>query len=83
MHKYLPPDYRGVLTPEQLKDPERAIVEELRNGARTKGYLVEQTGYHRNTIYRGLDRLEAADIVVCLHDRTSLYQLDSDYEGLQ
>lgn len=67
----------------RLKEPEREIIAELRNGDRTKGFLVDATGRHRNTIYRGLDRLEAAGIVECLHRPTHLYTLNIDMEDVQ
>lgn len=64
----------------RLKDPEKEIVAELREGDRTKGFLVDATGRHRNTIYQSLERLEAAAIVECLHRPTSLYSLTNDPE---
>ena len=67
-------------TEPALKQPEKEILVELREGDRTKGYLVDATGRHRNTIYRGLKRLEAAGIVECLHPSTSLYSLRNDPE---
>lgn len=67
----------------QLKEPEMEIVAELRKGDRTKGYLVDATGRHRNTIYRSLERLEALDIVECLHHPTRLYSLATDPENNQ
>jgi len=65
---------------KRLKDPEKEIIAELQEGDRTKGFLVDATGRHRNTIYRGLERLEAAGIVECLHRPTHLYSLKTDPE---
>lgn len=71
--------YRNcVAQKSRLKQPEKAVVEELRNGDRTKGSLVDFTGYHRNTIYRALERLEALGVVNCIHQPTALYSLEND-----
>ena len=64
----------------RLKKPEKEILKELRKGDRTKGFLEDETGKHRNTIYRALERLEAADVVECLHEGTALYTLKRDPE---
>ncbi|MFC7141809.1 helix-turn-helix domain-containing protein [Halosimplex aquaticum] len=67
----------------RLKKPEKEIIAELQEGDRTKGFLVEATGRHRNTIYRGLERLEAAGIVECLHRPTHLYSIKNVPEDSQ
>jgi DNA-binding IclR family transcriptional regulator len=67
-----------VETETRLKDPEKEVIAELREGDRTKGFLIDATGRHRNTVYRSLDRLEAAGIVECLHRSTRLYSLNKD-----
>lgn len=72
--------FQDVAPQRQLKDPEEEIVAELREGDRTKGFLVDATGKHRNTVYRGLERLEAAGVVECLHPPTRLYTLENDPE---
>jgi predicted transcriptional regulator len=83
MHKYKDLNSGDVVLQKQLKDPEKEVVAELREGDRTKGFLVDATGRHRNTIYRSLERLEAAGIIDCLHRPTSLYSLNSEPEETQ
>lgn len=80
MHKYLEPNRFVVMQRLQLKEPEEEILEELRHGDRTKGFLTDRTGRHRNTIYHSLQRLEAAGYVDCIHERTALYTLKIDNE---
>ena len=63
---------------DDLSDAETAILDELKQGARTKGYLVDHTGYHRNTVGQSLRVLEAAEIVKCIHESTALYELVED-----
>jgi hypothetical protein len=68
----------GVITEGDLSDADKAIIDELKEGGRTKGYLVDATGYHRNTIRHRLDVLEAGDVIKCIHEPTALYELVSD-----
>lgn len=70
--------HRDVLDPADLSEADKEILDELREGARTKGYLVDVTGYHRNTIGHRLEVLEAADIIRCVHESTALYELIKD-----
>lgn len=72
------PHQSGVINKEDLSKVDRAILDELRKGARTKGYLVDATGYHRNTIWHRLEVLEAGDVIRCIHDSTALYELVED-----
>jgi len=67
-----------VIDPDDLTDADKAILDELQHGARTKKYLVEKTGLHRNTVKNRLDVLEAGDGVAKLHDTTALYELADD-----
>lgn len=70
--------HRDVLDSADLSEADKAILDELQEGARTKGYLVDVTGYHRNTIGHRLEVLEAADVIRCLHESTALYELVED-----
>jgi DNA-binding transcriptional ArsR family regulator len=63
---------------DDLSDADRAILDQLKRGARTKGYLVDHTGYHRNTIGQSLKVLEAAEIVKSIHESTALYEVVED-----
>lgn len=67
-----------MLTAQDLSDADRAILDLLGEGRATKGYLVDETGYHRNTIRHRLDVLEAGGVVRCVHDPTVLYELVED-----
>ncbi len=70
--------HQTVLDAGDLSTTDEAILDELAEGARTKGYLVDATGKHRNTIRHRLDVLEAGDVVACLHEPTALYELVDD-----
>jgi len=61
-----------------LRPADTAILDELQKGARTKGALVDATGYSRNTIYNRLEVLEAGDVVECIHEPTRLWELADD-----
>jgi len=61
-----------------LSDADEAILAVLTEGRATKGYIVEETGYHRNTVGHRLDVLEAAEHITCLHPPTALYELTDD-----
>lgn len=63
---------------EDLTDADEAILDELREGARTKKAIVEATGLHRNTVGNRLNVLEAGDAIRCVHDSTALYELVED-----
>lgn len=51
------------------------ILEELADGPRTKGALVDATDRHRNTIYQHLKNLRIDGQIEFLHEPTKLYQL--------
>lgn len=67
-----------VINAGDLTDADRSILDELREGARTKKYIIDETGLHRNTVGNRLDVLEAGDVVRSLHDTTALYELVDD-----
>lgn len=71
-------EHRHVVDPVDLSEADKAILDELQEGARTKGYLVDITGYHRNTVGHRLEVLEAADAIRCIHESTALYELSED-----
>lgn len=54
------------------------IINELRKGDRTKGYLTDATGRHRNSIGDRIDVLEAGGVIRTVHDATALYTLVDD-----
>ena len=63
---------------EDLTDTDRAILDVLSEGARTKKAIVDATELHRNTVGNRLKVLEAGGTVQCLHETTALYELVSD-----
>lgn len=67
-----------MISKEELSEADTEILSELQDDARTKGYLVDETGYHRNTIGHRLNVLEAGDLIRCIHDSTALYELVDD-----
>jgi DNA-binding IclR family transcriptional regulator len=70
--------YRDVLQEEDLTPSDEAILDVLHEGARTKGYLIEKTQLHRNTVGTRLDVLAAGDLVRRVHRETALYELAED-----
>ncbi|MDL5361329.1 hypothetical protein [Halalkalicoccus sp. NIPERK01] len=70
-----------MLDADDLTDADEKILDELRDGARTKGAIVDATGLHRNTVGGRLPVLEAGDAIRCIHDSTALYELVDDPRG--
>jgi DeoR/GlpR family transcriptional regulator of sugar metabolism len=66
-----------------LQDSDKAILNQLAQGRATKGYLVDNTDYTRNTIYNRLNVLEAAGHVTCIHEPTRLFELNNDPRDAQ
>lgn len=62
----------------ELTDADRAILDMLRGGRCTQGYIVDGTGLSRQQVYNRLNVLVAADYVEKVHDSTALYELVSD-----
>lgn len=54
------------------------ILEELREGARTQAYIVEQTGLSRTHVRNRLQLMEARGWAENLHEQTALWELQSD-----
>lgn len=70
-----------VTSESELNETDREVLDELQHGARTKGFLVDETGRHRNTIGMRLEVLEAKDFIRCIHEPTALYELADDPQG--
>lgn len=67
-----------MISESELSEADIQILTELQKGARTKGYLVDEIEYHRNTIGHRLDVLEAGGLIQCIHKSTALYELVND-----
>jgi uncharacterized membrane protein len=61
-----------------LRPADEAILDVLAGGRATKGMLVDETDYSRNTIYNRLEVLQAGGHVRVVHDATRLFELVSD-----
>lgn len=61
-----------------LRPADEDILDILHEGRATKGMLVDETGYSRNTIYNRLEVLQAADHVRTVHEPTRLFELVND-----
>jgi DNA-binding MarR family transcriptional regulator len=70
--------YTNMLEEGDLTQSDEAILDLLCEGARTKGYITDKTGLHRNTVGTRLDRLEAGDLIRRVHRQTALYELVED-----
>lgn len=63
---------------DDLRPADEAILDILASGRATKGLLVDESGYSRNTIYNRLEVLQAAGHVRIVHEPTRLFELASD-----
>jgi DNA-binding IclR family transcriptional regulator len=63
---------------DELRPADEAILDVLQEGRATKGMLVDETGYSRNTVYNRLEVLEAAGHVRVIHESTRLFELVAD-----
>lgn len=61
-----------------LRNADEAILDVLQEGRATKGMLVDETGFSRNTVYNRLEVLEAAGHIRVVHDSTRLFELVDD-----
>jgi Fe2+ or Zn2+ uptake regulation protein len=61
-----------------LRPADGAILDVLKDGRATKGMLVDETGYSRNTVYNRLNVLKAAGHIAVVHEGTRLFELVSD-----
>lgn len=64
--------------PVKLTDADEQILDLLRDGRCTQGYLVDETGFSRQHIYNRLKVLLAADYIRLIHEPTALYELVED-----
>lgn len=69
---------RPLVDPTLLTESDLAVIEKLDQGERTKGFLVDETEFHRNTIGNSLEKLRFAGVIECLHETTALYELVLD-----
>jgi Fe2+ or Zn2+ uptake regulation protein len=63
---------------DDLRPADEAILNVLNQGRATKGMLVDESSYSRNTIYNRLEVLEAAGHVHVVHEPTRLFELVND-----
>ena len=66
------------LDAEDLTPSDESILDVLARGRATKGYLVDETGLSRNTVYNRLEVLEAAENIREVHEPTRLFELVND-----
>jgi len=66
---------------DDLTETDGEILDVLKDGRATKGYIVDATGRHRNTIGMRLEILEAKGHVRNIHESTALYELADDPRG--
>lgn len=62
----------------ELTDVDEDILDELHEGARTQGFLVDATGYPRHKVHERLKLLAASGAVTRIHESTALYELRED-----
>ena len=63
---------------DDLRPADEEILDVLHNGRATKGMLVDESGFSRNTVYNRLNILEVAGHVRVVHEPTRLFELVSD-----
>jgi len=63
---------------DELRPADKEILDILAEGRATKGLLVDESGFSRNTIYNRLNVLEAAGHVRVVHESTRLFEIVSD-----
>jgi len=66
------------MDPDDLRRADEQILDVLSDGRATKGLLIDETDFSRNTIYNRLQVLEAAGHVATVHEPTRLFELASD-----
>ncbi|WP_158056557.1 helix-turn-helix domain-containing protein [Halorussus halophilus] len=62
----------------ELTALDEAILDELGEGARTQGFLVDATGEPRYKVHERLKLLVAAGYIENIHENTALYELRTD-----
>jgi len=63
---------------DDLRPADIAILDVLQKGRATKGMLVDESGYSRNTVYNRLEILDAAGHIRVVHEPTRLFELVHD-----
>lgn len=63
---------------DDLRPADEALLDVLSEGRATKGMLVDESGYSRNTVYNRLEVLEAAGHITVVHEPTRLFELVND-----
>lgn len=61
-----------------LTDLDDALLEELEQGARTQGFLVDATEEPRYKVHERLKLLEAAGYIENIHKNTALYEVSEE-----
>jgi len=69
---------QALMDPDDLRRADEQILDALSDGRATKGFLVDETEFSRNTIYNRLQVLTAAGHVTTVHEPTRLFELASD-----
>lgn len=62
----------------ELTPVDREILDVLREGRGTRGYIIEVTGRSRNQVGNRLSLLAAQGYIRKVHDSTALYELVND-----
>lgn len=62
----------------ELTALDEAILDELNEGARTQGFLVDATGEPRYKIHERLKLLKVVGYIENIHENTALYELRTD-----
>lgn len=74
------------MEPSNLTQTDKAILDALKEGRgsggpwgiATKGYLIDETGFSRNSIYNRLEILRAHGHVRLIHSPTRLFEFVND-----
>ena len=66
----------GLVQTQNMKitDLDQQLIKELREGARTQGYLIDEMDESRSRIHRRLQLLDAAGYIEKIHETTALYE---------
>lgn len=65
----------------ELTSLDKAILEELKKGARTQGFLVDATDAPRYKVHERLKLLTAAGYIENIHKNTALYEIRAGQQG--
>lgn len=59
----------------ELTEADGAVLTQLAEGARTQGFLIDNTDHTRGQIQRRLDALVMGEYITKIHDGTALYEI--------